>query len=157
MAVRNPPEGYHTLTPYLIVSDPVAAFDFYQRAFGAVPRMRLTMPTADGGETIAHGELTIGDSHIMLSGEWPDRDAMGPAARGGATANFLIYVEDVDAAHARALAAGATEVSAVALQFYGDRAGTVKDPFGHGWTLATHVEDVSEEEGQRRMAALFAA
>lgn len=154
MARPNPPAGYHSLTPYLIVADPVAAFDFYARAFGAKPSMRLTMPGADGKETIAHAEMIVGDSHFMFSGEWPDMDALGPLTRGGATTSFLIYVPDVDAAFARAVEAGAEVVKPVELQFYGDRSGTVRDPFGHMWTIATNVEEVSEAEGQRRMDAM---
>lgn len=150
MTVRSTPEGYHSVTPYLIVDDPQSAIDFYIAAFGGVQKMKLMM-----GDTIAHAEVLIGDSHIMLSGEWPDMGAMSPKSRGGATASFMIYVPDVDAAFDRAIAAGGTVDKPVELQFYGDRSGTLVDPFGHKWTLATHVEDVSEEEGQRRMEAMM--
>lgn len=117
MARPNPPAGYHSLTPYLIVSDAVAALDFYARAFGAATSMKLTMPGRDGRETIAHAEMILGDSRFMLSGEWPEMDALGPNRRGGATASFLIYVPDVDAGFARAVAAGAEVVKPVELQF----------------------------------------
>lgn len=149
---QTPPPGYHSVTPYLIVDDPVAALDFYARAFGARTVMRLTMP--DGA--IAHAEVLIGDSHVMLSGEWPDRGALGPKALGGASVHLMIYVPAVDEAFARAIDAGATELAPVADQFYGDRSGALTDPFGHRWSLATHVEDVDEAEGQRRMEAMMA-
>lgn len=148
--VRNPPEGFHSLTAYLAVRDALAAIDFYQRAFGAELQMRLTLP--DGG--VAHAELRIGDSVLMLAEENPDWGTRGPATLGGSPVSFLLYVPDADAAFARALAAGATEVRAVADQFYGDRSGMVSDPFGYQWMLASHVEDVSQEEAQRRMEAL---
>ncbi|MFS0738384.1 VOC family protein [Sphingomonas sp. 1P06PA] len=149
---QTPPQGYHSVTPYIIVDDPVAALDFYTRAFGAETVMKLTMP--DGA--IAHAEILIGDSHVMVSGEWPDRGALGPKSLGGSPISLLLYVADVDAQFAQAIAAGATEVSAVADQFYGDRTGTLTDPFGHKWMLATHIEDVSEAEGQQRMDAMMA-
>lgn len=149
---QTPPQGYHSVTPYIIVDDPVAALDFYARAFGAETVMKLMMP--DG--SIGHAEVLIGDSHVMLSGEWPDRGALGPKSLGGSPISLLLYVADVDAQFAQAIAAGATEVSAVADQFYGDRTGTLTDPFGHKWMLATHIEDVSEAEGQQRMDAMMA-
>ena len=105
------------------------------------------------GGKIGHAEIKIGDSHVMLSDEWPDMDIRGPKSRGGATSSLMVYVEDVDAAFARAVAAGATIDRPVEDQFYGDRNGSIVDPFGHRWTLSTHVEDVSEEEMQRRMEA----
>lgn len=150
--VSNPPKGYHSITPYMIVRGGVAALDFYAKAFGAAKTMQLDMP--DG--TIAHAEIRIGDSIVMLSEESADWGTKGPHTLGGSPMFLMIYVPDVDAAFARAIAAGATEVRPVADQFYGDRSGTLKDPFGHQWTLATHVEDVSAEEGQRRMEAEFA-
>ena len=150
--VSNPPKGYHTVTPYMIVRGAVAALDFYARAFGAEKTMQLDMPD----DTIAHAEMRIGDSIVMLSEENEAWAAKGPLTLGGSPMFLMIYVEDVDAAFARAIAAGATEVRPVVDQFYGDRSGTLKDPFGHQWTLATHLEDVSAEEGQRRMEAEFA-
>ncbi len=109
------------------------------------------------GERIAHAEIKIGDSHVMLSDEWPDMGYLGPLKRGGATASLMIYQEAVDAAFARALEAGATQERPPEDQFWGDRMGTLIDPFGHGWTLATHIVDVSEEEMRRRMADAFQA
>ena len=146
MAAMAIPEGYHSVTPYLIVDGAEEAIRFYERAFGATEMLRLPM-----GGKIGHAEVRIGDSIVMLSDEWPDYGKLGPASRGGATSSLMIYLEDVDAAFERAIAAGATLERPVEDQFYGDRSGTVTDPFGHSWTLSTHVEDVAEDEMQRRM------
>ena len=151
-AVQNPPQGYHTLTPYMTVRNARAAIDFYRQAFGAEKVLQLDM--ADG--SVAHAEIRIGDSVVMLSEESEAWGTKGPLTLGGSPMFLMAYVADVDAAFRRALAAGATEVRPVADQFYGDRSGTLKDPFGHQWTLSTHVEDVSEAEAQRRMEAAFA-
>ena len=153
MSVSRIPEGYHSVTPYLVIDGAAEAIRFYERAFGAVEV--LSMPIGDSGR-IAHAEIRIGDSHVMMSDEHPDMGLLGPKARGGATASLMIYTEDVDAMFARAIDAGATQERAVENQFYGDRAGTLVDPFGHRWTIATHVEDVSPEELNRRMAQMFA-
>ena len=147
--MKHIPEGYHSLTPYLYVSDAARALDFYRSAFGATELFRLPM-----GERIGHAEMQIGDSRFMLADEFPDMNTLGPARRGGPTAGFMLYVEDADAAFAKAVAAGATTEAAVKDQFYGDRSGTVTDPFGHKWSLATHIEDVDPEELQRRMAGM---
>ncbi|MDQ3206184.1 MAG: VOC family protein [Pseudomonadota bacterium] len=152
-SVNPVPEGYHTVTPSLIVDDAAAAIDFYQQAFDAVELMRLPMETADGRPKIGHAELKIGDSRLMLADEFPEMEAMGPKSRGGATASFMIYVPDVDAAVQQALDAGATADGQIADQFWGDRTGAVIDPFGHRWTLATHVQDVPEDEMKERMKA----
>ena len=154
MAVNPIPEGYHSVTPYLIVDGAEAAIRFYAEAFGAEEVLR--MPMGDSGK-LAHAEILIDGSHVMLSDEWPDMDLLGPNARGGATASLMIYVADVDSAFARALSAGARQERPPENQFWGDRMGTLVDPFGHRWTLATHVEDVSDEEMQRRAAAAFEA
>lgn len=151
-AVQNPPRGYHSLTPYMTVKDAKAAIDFYRRAFGAEKVLQLDMP--DG--SVAHAEVRIGDSIVMLSEESEQWGTKGPLTLGGSPMFLMAYVSDVDAAFRRAIDAGATEVRPVADQFYGDRAGTLKDPFGHQWTLSTHIEDVSEAEAQRRMEAEFA-
>jgi len=148
MAVNPVPEGYHTVTAYLVVAGAARAIDFYRDAFGAKELSRLPM-----GDKVGHAELQIGDTHLMLSDEWPDMDMLGPKARGGATSSFVIYGPDADAAFARALHAGATQDKPVADQFWGDRMGTVIDPFGHKWSLATHVEDVAPDEMSRRMQA----
>lgn len=144
-------DGYHSVTAYLTVDDAAAAIEFYKNAFGAEEVMRMPM-----GDKIGHADILIGDTHIMLSDEFPDMDKLGPKARGGATSSLMIYVEDVDAAFDKAIAAGGTAVRPVEDQFYGDRSGWVKDPFGHEWTLSTHIEDVSPEEINRRMAEMMA-
>jgi PhnB protein len=149
MTVKPIPDGYHSLTPYITVSPASDAIRWYVETLGAEEVMRLP-----AGDRIAHAEIRIGDSMLMLSDEMPERGAIGPKSLGGTTASFLIYLDDVDAAFTRAIGAGAVEESKVTDQFYGDRSGTFVDPFGHRWTLATHVEDVSEEEMGRRMAAM---
>jgi PhnB protein len=147
-AVKPVPEGYHTVTPYLIVGDAAGAIDFYKRAFNAVEVFRMTDP----GGRVAHAEVKIGDSHVMLADEHPEINARGPQTIGGSPVSFMIYVDDVDAMVEQATAAGAKLTRPVADQFYGDRTGGVEDPFGHAWYIATHVEDVSPEEIQRRAA-----
>lgn len=147
MSVQAKPEGYHSVTPYLTVDDAAEAIRFYGQAFGATEIMRLPM-----GDKIGHAEIRVGDSVVMLSDEWPDMDKLSPRKRGGATAGLMVYLEDVDAAYQRALDSGAISEQPVTDQFWGDRSGSVKDPFGISWMLATHVEDVSEEEMGRRMA-----
>ncbi|HWH17536.1 MAG TPA: VOC family protein, partial [Allosphingosinicella sp.] len=125
MSVNPIPDGYHSVTPYLIVDGAARAIDFYREAFGAAEVLR--MPMGDSGK-LAHAEIKIGDSHVMLSDEWPDMNLLGPARRGGATASLMIYLADVDGAFHRAIAAGAIEERPVADQFWGDRMGTVVDP-----------------------------
>jgi PhnB protein len=148
MAVNPVPAGYHTVTNYFVVDDAAKAIDFYQRAFGAEEVYRMPM-----GDKIGHAEIRIGDTHLMLSDEWPDFGVLGPKARGGATSRFVIYGPDADAAVRRAIEAGATPEKPVADQLWGDRMGSVVDPFGHSWSLATHVEDVAPDEMARRMQA----
>jgi PhnB protein len=150
--VKPIPDGYPVLTPYLIVADGDAAIAFYRKAFGATERLRLTAP--DG--RIGHAELTIGDSVIMLADEHPQHNAHGPAHFGGSPVTLHLYVADVDAVVAAAIAAGATPARPVQDMFYGDRTGGVTDPFGHLWHIATHIEDVSPEEIGRRAAAAMA-
>lgn len=149
MAVRPVPEGYHTATPYLIVSDAARALEFYARAFGAKELMRFAAP----GGKIGHAEIRIGDSVIMLADEYPEQGYRSPRALGGSPVSLMLYLDDVDARFARALAAGAVQLRPLENQFYGDRTGTLADPFGHVWTLATHVEDVPPDELQRRAEA----
>ena len=151
MAVKPIPEGYHSVTPYLIVDGAAEAIRFYGEAFGATEVLRMPM----GDDRLAHAEVKIGDSFVMLADEFPDMGFLGPNKRGGATASLLIYVEDVDAAYQRALDAGATAERPPENQFWGDRMGTLRDPFGHRWSLATHVEDVAGDEMERRMAEAF--
>ena len=142
MAVKPIPDGYHTVTPYLIVQGAAKALDFYKKAFGATELVRMPGP----GGKIMHAEVQIGDSRVMLADEFPEMDARGPQALGGTPVGLCIYVENVDALFDRAVTAGAKVLRPVVDQFYGDRSGTVADPFGHKWTIATHVEDVSPEE-----------
>jgi PhnB protein len=144
------PDGYHTATPYLIVNGAARALEFYQRAFGATELMRHPGP----GGKIMHAEFQIGDSRIMLADEFPEFDARGPQTIGGTPVGLALYVEDCDAVFNQAVSAGAKVFMPVKDQFYGDRSGTVFDPFGHKWTIATHKEDVSPEELQKRMAAM---
>jgi PhnB protein len=148
MSVPTRPEGYHSVTPYLVCDGAAKAIDFYARAFGAKELFRLPM-----GDKVGHAEIMIGDSHVMLSDEWPDMNLLGPKRRGGATASLMLYVDDVDATFRRAVQAGATVEKEVENQFWGDRMGTVIDPLGHRWSLATHVEEVPPDELQRRMDA----
>jgi PhnB protein len=150
MTVSAVPQGYHSVTPYLIIDGAAAAIDFYREAFGAEEVLRMPM-----GDRVAHAEIRIGDSHVMISDEWPDQGFLGPRKRGGPTASLMVYLDNVDQAFDRALKAGATAEKPPTDQFWGDRMGTVLDPFGHRWSLATHIEDVSDEEMQRRMAEAF--
>lgn len=150
MSVKPIPDGYHSVTPYITVDDAAKAIDFYKAAFGATEIARMDM-----GGKIGHAEIRVGDSVVMLSDEFPDRGKLGPKARGGATASLMVYLDDVDTAFRRAVDAGATETMAVENQFWGDRMGSVTDPFGHSWMLSTHVEDVPEDEMKRRMDAMM--
>lgn len=147
--VKPVPDGYHSVTPYLIVDGGAAAIAFYARAFGAEEVVRMDAP----GGKLGHAELQVGDSRIMLADEFPEMGARGPRSFGGTPVNLLLYVNDCDAVFARAVAAGATVKRPLKDQFYGDRSGTVEDPFGHSWTIATHTEDVPPDEMQRRAAA----
>lgn len=150
-AVPFKPPGYHSVTPYLSLRDASSALDFYARAFGAELVLKLDMPNGK----IAHAEIKIGDAILMMSEENPEWGNLSPQSLGGSPVSMMIYVPDVDTAFARALAAGSVQVRPVEDQFYGDRSGTLKDPYGYQWTLATHIEDVSTEEAQRRMEAMF--
>ena len=149
MPVKPIPAGYHSVTPYLIVRGAAEAIDFYRKAFGAVELFRF--PSPDG--KIGHAEIKIGDSPIMMADEYPDMGYKGPQSIGGSPVSLMIYVEDVDSLFNQAVDAGATVKEALQDKFYGDRMGTVIDPFGHVWHLATHKEDVSMEEMQERMKA----
>jgi PhnB protein len=150
MPVKPIPDGYHTATPYLIVDGAARAIDFYKQAFGATELMRFDGP--DG--RVAHAEIRVGDSPIMVADEMPDMGYRSPQAYGGTPVGLMLYVPDVDAVFKQAIAAGGKEVRAVQDQFYGDRSGNLVDPFGHMWTISTHKEDVTPEEMQRRMAAM---
>jgi PhnB protein len=143
------PDGYHAITPYLIVSGGAKALDFYAHAFGAVERLRMQDPSGK----VRHAEIVVGGACVMLADEHAEIGALSPHTVGGSPVGIHLYVEDVDAVVARAVAAGATLMRAVADQFYGDRVGGITDPFGHRWSIATHKEDLTSEELQRRAAA----
>ena len=149
MAAKPVPEGYHTATPYLIIKGAGEAIEFYKKVFGATEVMRFPMP--DG--RIGHAEIKIGNSHLMMADEHPDMGYVSPKTLGGTPVSILLYVEDADDKFNRAVSAGSKVEQGMKDQFYGDRTGTVLDPFGHRWTIATHKEDVSVEEMQRRAAS----
>lgn len=146
--VKPIPDGYHSITPYLIVKSAAEAIDFYKRAFGATELLR--MPDAKG--RVSHAEIRIGNSVIMMADEHPEIKAYSPAHYGGSAVSLLVYVEDCDAVFHRAVAAGATVERPLADQFYGDRTGGVVDPFGYRWYISTHIKDVSAEELQAASA-----
>ena len=148
--VQPIPTGYHAVTPYLIVHDAAKALEFYKKAFGAVELMRFPGP----GGKIMHAEVKIGDSPVMLADEMPDGGYVGPKTLGGAGVSMMLYVEDVDSRFKQAVAAGATVKREVEDQFYGDRLGTIVDPFGHVWSISTHKEDLTMDEIQKRMAKM---
>jgi PhnB protein len=149
MAVKPIPDGYTSVTPYLIVSGAAKALNYYKKAFGASELMRLDGPNG----TIAHAEMQIGNARLMLADEAPEMGHKSPQSIGGSGTGLMLYVDHVDATFERAIAGGGKVMKPVENQFYGDRSGSLTDPFGHTWTIATHVEDVSEEEMQRRMEA----
>jgi PhnB protein len=148
--VKPIPDGYHNVIPYLIIKGAAAAIDFYKKAFGATEVMR--MPQPDG--RIGHAEIKIGDSHVMMADEFPEMKIVSPKTLGNTPVGLLLYVEDVDGTVERAVSLGARIEKPVQDQFYGDRTGTIEDPFGHKWTVAVHKEDVAPEEMKRRMAAM---
>jgi PhnB protein len=149
-AVKAIPAGYTSVTPYLIINGAGRAIDFYKRAFGATEMVRMPMP--DG--RVGHAELKIGNAVVMMADEFPERGHKSPSTLGGTSGSILLYVPDVDSMFAQAIRAGAREVMPVIDQFYGDRSGFIEDPFGHQWTIATHTEDVSPQEMERRMKAM---
>ena len=146
--VKPIPDGYHTVTPYLIIKGAADALEFYKKAFGATELFRM-----EHEGKIGHAEMKIGDSPIMLADEHPEMGHRGPQSLGGSPVSILLYVEDVDALFNQAISAGAKEDRPVEDKFYGDRGGSLTDPFGHTWHLATHKEDVTPEEMEKRMAA----
>ena len=149
--VKAIPEGYHSVTPYLFIRGAATAIDFYKNVLGARERMR--MPGPDG--KVMHAELQIGDSIIMLADENPQIGAKSPETLGGTSSSHHVYVENVDITTQKAVSAGAKLVRPVKDEFYGDRSGTIIDPFGHMWSIATHIEDVSQEEMKKRMAKVM--
>jgi PhnB protein len=152
MATKPIPDGYHTVSPYLAVGDAASAIDYYTRAFGAKEVVRMDAP----GGKIGHAELMIGDSHIMLSDPFPQSSSRPPKDLGGTSMSVFLYVEDADALVKQAVDAGATITMEVADQFWGDRFGVITDPFGHVWSIGTHVEDVPPEEMAERAKAAMA-
>jgi len=145
------PADYHSVTPYLLIGGASDAIAFYVRVFGAVEVMRLTSP--DG--KIGHAEIRIGDSHVMIADEHPDMDFLGPLSRKGTTVSLLLYVEDADMVFARAIEAGALELRPLCDQFYGDRSGTITDPWGHVWSIASRIENLTPAEIQERFQELY--
>lgn len=150
--VKAIPDGYHSVTPYLIVKGGAAAIEFYKKVFGATELMRMAQP--DG--RVGHAELQIGDSRVMLADEFPEMGALAPQSTRRSPVTLHLYVEDVDKVASQAVAAGAKEVRPVQDQFYGDRSGVFTDPFGHCWNISTHKEDVTMEEMEKRAAAAMA-
>lgn len=148
MAVSPIPEGYHSVTPYMIIDGAAKAIEWYANVFGSTEVMRLPGPD----DIVMHAEIKIGNSHVMLADPCPDMEANPPAFHNGSPTHLMIYMEDVDSTFQKAVDAGAEVLRPLVDQFYGDRSGSIKDPFGHQWTLATHVEDVPDEELQRRIA-----
>ena len=146
MTVKPIPDAYRTATPYLIVNDAASAIEFYKKAFGATELIRLADPTGK----VMHAEIRIGNSPLMLADEFPDMGYRSPQSLGGSPVSILLYVENVDTLFSQAITAGAKEIMAIADQFDGDRRGTLTDPFGHIWLLATKKEDVSPEEMRKR-------
>ena len=149
-STKHIPEGYHSVTPYLTMSDAARAIEFYKEVFGAKEIMRMDAP----GGKIGHAEIKIGDSHVMLADECPEMGERSPQTVGGSPVSLLLYVEDVDAVAETAVAAGAKLLEPLEDKFYGDRMGKLEDPFGHVWAIATHKEDVSPEEMEKRAAAM---
>ena len=147
------PDGYHSVTPYLIINGAADALEYYKKAFGATELFR--MPAPEG--KIGHAEIKIGDSPIMLADEFPEMGYKSPKSLGGSPVSIMIYVDDVDTVFKQAVDAGAKEQRPIKDQFYGDRSGTLEDPFGHVWHVATHKEDISPEEMERRAKAASAA
>jgi len=153
MATKPIPEGYHTISPYLAVEDAARAIEYYTKAFGAKEVVHMDAPNGQ----IGHAELQIGDSRVMLADPFPQSSTRPPKELGGTSVSVFMYVEDVDALVKQAVDAGATVTMEVADQFWGDRFGTITDPFGHVWNVATHVEDVPPEEVAERAKAAMAA
>ena len=153
MATKPIPEGYHTLTPYLAVDDAAQAIEYYKKVFGAKERMRMDAPEGK----IGHAELEIGDSLVMLADAFPQSTTRPPKELGGTSASVFMYVDDVDAVVKQAVDGGATITMEVADQFWGDRFGSIKDPFGHSWSIATHIEDVPPEAMAERAKEAMAA
>ena len=150
MSVKAIPDGYYSLTPYLVVKGAAEAIEFYKKAFGAVETVRMPGP----GGRVMHAEVKIGNAMLMLSDENPERGHLSPKTRGGPTSSIMFYTDDVDAVCRKAIALGAKEDQPPTDMFWGDRMGNITDPFGHSWGIATHKEDVSPDEMKKRMSAM---
>lgn len=150
--IKKIPEGYHSITPMLVVKDGLKAIEYYKKVFGAVDKGIMMMPD---NKSVAHSELMIGDSKIMLSDEFPEMKSLSPATIGGSPISLYLYVEDVDKTFNLAVSEGATVLYPVADQFWGDRHGSIQDPFGHFWSISTHVKDLSEEEIKKAATEAF--
>jgi PhnB protein len=148
--VKPVPEGYPSVSPYLVVDGAAAAIDFYADVFGARERMRMGGAPGDPADKVGHAELELGDGLVMLADEFPDVGALGPKTVGGTPVSISVYVEDVDDVWAKAMAGGAKALRELRNEFYGDRVGDFEDPWGHRWHVATHVEDVSPDEMAKR-------
>lgn len=148
--VKPIPDGYHSITPYLIIKGAATAIEFYQKAFGATELMRIPGPKG----TVGHAEIKIGNSPVMMADECPEMEFRGPATLGGSPVGIMIYTENCDEMFERAVSLGSKVRKPLQDQFYGDRSGTIEDPFGHVWTIATHTEDLTPEEIQKRMASM---
>jgi PhnB protein len=151
-SAKTIPEGYHSINPYLVVRNAARAIEFYKKAFSAEERFRMHGPD---GKIIMHAELKIGDSVFMLTEESPDMKALSPESIGGSPVSLYVYVKDVDAIFNQAVSKGATELKPVRDQFYGDRSGYLRDPFGHLWSIATHIKDLSPDELRKAGEAFF--
>ena len=144
-SVKPTPEGFHTISPAMVINDAAGAIEFYKKAFGAEEILNLKGP----GDSVVHAEIKIGDSIIMISGEWPGHHVQSPATVKGTTCALHIYVDSVDALHKRAIEAGAKEIMPPTDMFWGDRFSSLTDPYGHAWSIATHIKEVTPEECQK--------
>lgn len=150
--VKKIPEGYHTITPILIVKDGLKAIEYYKKVFGAIDKGTMMMPD---NKSVAHAELEIGDSKIMLSDEFPEMKCLSPPSVGGSPVSLFLYVEDVDEIFTLAVSEGGKSLDPIQDQFWGDRHGIIQDPFGHVWSISTHIKDLSPEEIKKAGAEAF--
>ena len=150
--VKKIPDGYHSITPMLIVKDGLKAIEYYKKVFGAIDKGTMMMP---GNKSVAHAELLIGDSKIMLSDEFPEMKSLSPTTIGGSPVSLYLYVEDVDKTFNLAVTEGGKSLFPVQDRFYGDRHGSIQDPFGHIWSIATHIKDLTKDEMKKAAEEAF--